>query len=287
MKSRFGTRKFKILHPSCRVGRNLFERGQFDFPRSISGRTFGSNTASRRFARCFFAGLARNSVRNHFVCTRCRRRFRQHFAERAAAARRFVRQNCFHEQRTRLDARSRFSFRRGDCNVQWQEMNEDYGNLDRSEFFCGVLFQCGSYGGFDASARHQTNEVVLDNDDAGVSFAGSWANTSSTIYWAALEMLHIAPRAWPRRKPRQRPTLRIFLVVGFYPVYCWTRHGADRGDQLYRIRHTGGESQVRIPHYRVGNGWVYLGEYYFNAGANATSGSVVISNFRGSPTVPW
>ncbi|TAK96273.1 MAG: hypothetical protein EPO07_14685, partial [Verrucomicrobia bacterium] len=54
--------------------------------------------------------------------------------------------------------------------------------------------------------------------------------------------------------------------------------------QLYRIRHTGGESQVRIPHHMVGNGWIYLGEYYFNAGSNAASGSVVISNLRGSAT---
>src|SRR6266568_2351730 len=70
-------------------------------------------------------------------------------------------------------------------------------------------------------------------------------------------------------------------VAGYYPVYCWTRHGSDRGDQLYRIRHTGGESQVRIPHHMVGNGWIFLGEYYFNAGSNPNIGSVVISNLRG------
>jgi subtilisin family serine protease len=33
----------------------------------------------------------------------------------------------------------------------------------------------------------------------------------------------------------------------------------------------------------VGNGWVYLGEYYFNAGSNPASGSVIISNQRSSP----
>ena len=60
--------------------------------------------------------------------------------------------------------------------------------------------------------------------------------------------------------------------------------GSDRGDQLYRIRHTGGETQIRIPHHMVGNGWVYLGEYYFNAGSNALSGAVVVSNLRGSAT---
>jgi hypothetical protein len=73
-------------------------------------------------------------------------------------------------------------------------------------------------------------------------------------------------------------------AAGFYPVYTWVRHGSDRGDQLYRVRHTGGESQVRIPHHMVGNGWVYLGEYFFNAGSNATTGSVVISNLRSTAT---
>jgi hypothetical protein len=32
----------------------------------------------------------------------------------------------------------------------------------------------------------------------------------------------------------------------------------------------------------VGNGWIYLGEYYFNAGSNSAAGSVLISNLRGS-----
>src|SRR3970282_1140159 len=50
------------------------------------------------------------------------------------------------------------------------------------------------------------------------------------------------------------------------------RHGSDRGDQLYRIRHTGGETQIRVPHHMVGNGWIYLGESYFNASANAGGG---------------
>ncbi|HKI69955.1 MAG TPA: fibronectin type III domain-containing protein, partial [Verrucomicrobiae bacterium] len=39
---------------------------------------------------------------------------------------------------------------------------------------------------------------------------------------------------------------------------------------------------IRILHYMVGNGWVYLGEYYFNAGSNFANGSVIISNLRGS-----
>jgi hypothetical protein len=49
---------------------------------------------------------------------------------------------------------------------------------------------------------------------------------------------------------------------------------------FYRIRHTGGEAQVRVPHNMVGSGWVYLGAYEFNAGSNATNGAVLSRFFR-------
>ena len=35
----------------------------------------------------------------------------------------------------------------------------------------------------------------------------------------------------------------------------------------------------------VGNGWVYLGTYYFNAGSNSVNGAVIISNLQPTPTV--
>ena len=72
---------------------------------------------------------------------------------------------------------------------------------------------------------------------------------------------------------RYRPTIP---QAGFYPVYAWTRPGSDRAtDQLYRVTHTGGISEVTVNHRRVGNGPVYLGTYYFDAGTN---GYVDISN---------
>ena len=44
---------------------------------------------------------------------------------------------------------------------------------------------------------------------------------------------------------------------------------------------------VRIPHHRVGSGWVYLGEYYFGAGRRPAAGAVVVSNVRGSEAGRW
>ncbi len=161
-------------------------------------------------------------------------------------------------------------------------MNEDYGNLDQLNFFAAYCFNAGATIVSMRPLGHQTNEAIIDNDDPAVTWSGGWSDSTSTIFWgtagdvpyrfANLDATETATASYT-------PTLPS---AGFYPVYCWTRHGLDRGDQLYRIRHTGGESQVRIPHYRVGNGWVYMGEYYFNAGSNSLNGSVVISNLRGS-----
>lgn len=162
------------------------------------------------------------------------------------------------------------------------EMNEDYGNLDQLNFFAQYCFNAGATVVSMRPLGHQTNEVILDNDDAGVSFVGAWSNSSQSTFWgtagdvpyrfATLNATETATATYTPNLP----------VAGFYPVYCWALSGSDRGDQLYRIRHTGGESLVRIPHYMVGNGWIYLGEYYFNAGSNSLMGAVVVSNLRGS-----
>jgi hypothetical protein len=175
---------------------------------------------------------------------------------------------------------ARWRLQRGVGNL----MNEDYGNLDQLNFFAAYCFNAGATIISMRPLGHQTNEVILDNDDQGVTWTGGWSDSTSTIFWGApgdLPYRFASLAAAETATAIYTPTLP---APGFYPVYCWTRHGTDRGDQLYRILHTGGESQIRVPHYRVGNGWVYLGEYYFNAGSNALSGAVVISNFRGTAT---
>lgn len=167
-------------------------------------------------------------------------------------------------------------------NIALNSMNEDYGNLDQLNFFANYCFNAGAVVVSMRPLGQQTNEVVLDNDDAGVTFAGTWNNSSQTTFWGSpgdVPYRYAAFNATETATATYTPTIP---VAGYYPVYTWVLAGSDRGDQLYRIRHTGGESQIRIPHHMVGNGWVYLGEYYFNAGSNAANGAVVISNLRGS-----
>ena len=161
-------------------------------------------------------------------------------------------------------------------------MNEDYGNLDQLNFFAAYCFNAGAIVASMRPLGQQTNEVVLDNVSAGVSFAGAWSDSTSTVCFGKpgdVPYRYASLAATETATATYTPTIP---VTGYYPVYTWARHGTDRGDQRYRIRHTGGETQYRVPHYLVGNGWVYLGEYYFNAGSNSASGSVVISNLRGS-----
>ncbi len=164
------------------------------------------------------------------------------------------------------------------------EMNEDYGNLDQLNFFAQYCFNAGATVVSFRPLGHQTNEVVLDNDDAAVTFAGAWSFSSNAVFFGSPGDV---PYRFASFNPTETATATYTPTIpaaGYYPVYAWTLSGSDRGDQLYRIRHTGGESLIRLPHHMVGNGWIYLGEYYFNAGSNSASGAVVISNLRGSAT---
>ncbi|MBA4149615.1 MAG: immunoglobulin domain-containing protein [Verrucomicrobia bacterium] len=164
------------------------------------------------------------------------------------------------------------------------EMNEDYGNMDQMTLFAYYCFNAGATVVPIRPVGHQTNEVVLDNVSPGVTWNGSWSNSGSTLYFGSAGQTPYRFASIAASETATATYTPNIPVAGFYPVYAWARHGSDRTAQLYRIRHTGGESQVRIPHDKVGNGWVYIGSYYFNAGSSSANGAVVISNLRPNPT---
>ncbi len=169
---------------------------------------------------------------------------------------------------------SSWSFQRSE--TPGTEMIEDLGTYDQMTFLADYLFRSGATIAALRPIGHQTNEVVLDNDDVGVTFVGAWSNSTSTIFYGSagdIPYKYATVSATETAYARYRPTIP---EAGFYPVYSWTRYGSDRAsDQLYRISHTGGITEVTINHLMVGNGPIYLGTYYFDAG---TSGYVDISN---------
>ncbi len=157
-------------------------------------------------------------------------------------------------------------------------MNEDYGNIDQINYFANYLFNAGATVVAMRPLGVQDNEVIIHSGSAsGFSTTGTWAQSADPNFWNGGSNYLFADA-----NPTETATAVFtpnFPEAGFYPVYCWANYGSNRvSGQLYRIRHRGGETQIRINHRRVGRGWVWLGNYSFDAGSDPATGSVVISN---------
>jgi hypothetical protein len=162
-------------------------------------------------------------------------------------------------------------------------LNEDSANIDQLNRFAEAAWKAGATVVPFRPVGYQTNAVVLDNVDTnwsssgGVSFDGSWANTTqTTLYYGVAGELGYRYAAVDTTETTAWAVYRPDLPqAGSYPVYTWVRYGSDRANQLYRIAHSGGETDVRVNHSQVGLGWVWLGNYHFEAGTN---GYAAISN---------
>jgi spore germination protein YaaH len=163
-------------------------------------------------------------------------------------------------------------------------MVEDMGTLDQLNYFALQAWKAGATIVPMRPLGYQTNEVVIDNVDTAstlasrVTYGGNWGNTSQKDFyygkvgevgyrWA--NTCATGTTAWASYRPD-------LPVAGEYPVYVWARPGSDRVPQLYRVHHAGGVTDVRVDHRQVGNGWVWIGNYWFGAG---TDGCVNISNY--------
>src|SRR5215213_6468051 len=79
------------------------------------------------------------------------------------------------------DTLGRYATDRGDNN----EIVEDFGNQDQMTFYADYLLRAGATVVPMRPVGRQINEVVLDNDSAGVTFspAASWSNSTRTRYY--------------------------------------------------------------------------------------------------------
>jgi N-acetylmuramoyl-L-alanine amidase len=149
-------------------------------------------------------------------------------------------------------------------------MNEDYGNLDQLNYFVHHAFNAGATVVPFRPVGYQNEEIVIDNADAAVTYTGTWtANSSNAKYYGhnASDRYRFAS-ANPTETATARYTANI-TSTGFYPVYCFTIASTNRVPQTYRVKHSGGISEIVIDHRDVGNGWIWLGEYYLVAGDGA------------------
>lgn len=162
---------------------------------------------------------------------------------------------------------------------------EDFGNQDQLTYYADYLLRAGATVVPMRPVGRQANEVVLDNDSPEVTWSGSWSNNTAGPRWydddygadtdAVKYRFATVNSATETAVATYTPNIP---AAGFYPVYAWAASGGNRTEQLYRVNHTGGQTLVTVDHRQVGNGWVYLGNYHFDAGSSSTAGSVQISN---------
>ena len=179
------------------------------------------------------------------------------------------------------DALNRYATDRGNL----LSLVEDFGNQDQLTVYVDYLFRAGATVVPMRPVGRQPAEVVLDNDSPDVVWNGTWTTSTTGSRWYDEDYGSVADSARYRfaavnaaaesATATYAPTIP---AAGFYPVYAWASPGSNRTDQTYRVNHTGGSTQVRVDHRRVGNGWVYLGTYHFAAGRSPTDGSVTVSN---------
>lgn len=162
---------------------------------------------------------------------------------------------------------------------------EDFGNQDQLTYYVDFLHKSGATVVPMRPVGRQLNEVVLDNDSAGVTFTGSWANNTAGPRWYdedyGANLDPVKYRFANVNSTTETATATFTPNIpasGMYPVYTWVPFATNRTNQLYRVNHTGGTTEVRVDHRNVGNGWVYLGTYHFGSGSSTTDGSVTISN---------
>ena len=156
-------------------------------------------------------------------------------------------------------------------------MIEDLGNQDQMTFLADYLFRAGA--------------TVVPMRPVGLSAERSRARQRRRRRHVHRRLEQQHRRRLLRRRGRRAVSLRVDVGDGNRvraatgrrsptPASIRSTRGRDRGsdraaDQLYRVNHAGGITEVTVNHRRVGNGLVYLGTYYFEAG---TGGYVEISN---------
>lgn len=150
-------------------------------------------------------------------------------------------------------------------------MAEDYGNIDQLNYFVHYAFNAGATIVPFRPVGWQSLEIVLDNDDPAVTYTGTWTDGNGSKYFENNVTVSGVPYRWTSADSVESAVVRYtptVTVSDFYPVYCFAMAAANRTLQTYRISHSGGMSEVKVDHRMVGNGWIWLGTYYLEAGGD-------------------
>ena len=143
-----------------------------------------------------------------------------------------------------------------------------------SDYVAKYLHNAGATAFVCRERSKQTQERIVDNASGEYTDSGGFATTTNagTGYGDGLYR-YVATSATETSVARWRPT---FTKAGWYSVYVWYVAASNRvADATYRVNHAGGATEVRMNQKIDGSRWLWLGEYWFEAG---TSGNVELSN---------
>ncbi|CAN5456578.1 hypothetical protein BH09SUM1_BH09SUM1_19380 [soil metagenome] len=178
-------------------------------------------------------------------------------------------------------ATNSWATQRGDDIAGAADMVEDLGNVDQLAFFAQYCLNAGAIVVPFRPIGVQNNEVVIDNDDAQVTFlpsSGAWSTSGSTRFYGTagdVPYRFAATTTGAATASAVYDASTLITQSGDYPVYVWVRAGSDRIDQEFIVTYSGGQASRRVNCRWTGGFWVYIGTYYFAAGGPA---SVTITN---------
>ena len=188
--------------------------------------------------------------------------------------------------------RSRHRVRGGSTNGGWltdrpeySEIVEDFGNQDQLTPLPTTSFRAGAtVVPMRPSAISSTKSCSTTTRPASPTPArGATARRHPLVRRRLRRRRRLGPLSLRQHIDRRRNGGRDLHAEHsrgrlLSRLYVGRSAGTNRTSQLYKVNHTGGQTQIRVDHSMVGNGWVYLGTYHFDGGSSAVEGSVQISN---------
>jgi|GEM_PF-1395435 len=157
-----------------------------------------------------------------------------------------------------------FSTQRGNTNG----MVEDFGSIENvNQYFQQYLMNAGANVWVVRERDMNNQEVIVDNDDGAPTYTetGAWSTSGtpgyngSTYRFAYSNPTTTATAVYTPNIPKE----------GWYWISVNYLASANRVvDAQYKVTHAGGETTVSINQEVHSSTWVYLGQFYFDAGTN-------------------
>ena len=168
-----------------------------------------------------------------------------------------------------------FTTQRGNNN----ELVEDFTTAESVDYYLTkYLYNAGANVWTVRERDVNTNEIIVDNNSSPAAYieTGTWVNGTIPGYGGTYRVA-----AAEANETATATFIANVVQSGYYWVSVRYISGANRTvDASYTVWHTGDSTTYHVNQEVHGNTWLYLGYFYFTAGAG---NKVVISNKSSDP----